>query len=104
MDDLISRRAAIDAVRQYCIDVHIEDGDYHANGMEYELNILPSAKPERKKGNWLVLSGKCTKNIDKRIVECSVCFNTLSLSGVNAGRGDANFCPNCGADMRGKEE
>ena len=22
------------------------------------------------------------------------------MGGVNAGRGDANFCPNCGADMK----
>lgn len=34
------------------------------------------------------------------IVKCSLCGNFLDLAGVNAGRGDANFCPNCGADMR----
>ena len=33
---------------------------------------------------------------------CSVCGNTLDPHGLNCGRGDANFCPNCGADMRGK--
>ena len=32
--------------------------------------------------------------------KCSECGNTLNRSGVNCGRGDANFCPNCGADMR----
>lgn len=33
------------------------------------------------------------------IVTCSRCGNSLSMEGVNGGRGDANFCPNCGARM-----
>lgn len=28
--------------------------------------------------------------------KCSWCGNTLDFNGVNCGRGDANFCPNCG--------
>ena len=32
-------------------------------------------------------------------VKCSECGNTLDMHGVNAGRGDANFCPNCGTKM-----
>lgn len=46
MDDLISRQAAIDAVRAYLSDCCVEDGDYHASGIEYELNDLPPAQPE----------------------------------------------------------
>ena len=49
--DCISRQAAIEAVRAYLSDCCVEDGDYHASGIEYELNDLPSAQPERKKGN-----------------------------------------------------
>ena len=33
------------------------------------------------------------------IFKCSVCGNTLDMDGVNAGRGDANYCPDCGAKM-----
>lgn len=33
------------------------------------------------------------------IVTCSRCGNSLSMNGVNGGRGDANYCPNCGAKM-----
>ncbi len=33
---------------------------------------------------------------------CSNCHNYLNMSGVNAGRGDADFCPNCGARMNGE--
>lgn len=53
-------------------------------------------------GRWVQIGGKYSrhKTIDRRILTCSVCSNALSMEGVNAGRGDANFCPNCGADMR----
>ena len=33
------------------------------------------------------------------VYKCSNCRNFLDFSGVNAGRGYANFCPNCGAKM-----
>lgn len=33
------------------------------------------------------------------IFKCSNCGHYLDFSGVNAGRGDANYCPNCGAKM-----
>ena len=47
-----------------------------------------------------VMHGEWVK-MDKRgnNVRCSKCGNTLDLRGVNAGRGDANYCPNCGAEM-----
>ena len=33
------------------------------------------------------------------VYKCSNCGNFLDFSGVNAGRGDANYCPHCGAKM-----
>ncbi len=33
------------------------------------------------------------------VFKCSECGNILDFDGVNAGRGDANFCPHCGAKM-----
>ena len=39
-----------------------------------------------------------------RIVKCDKCGNYLDLDGVNAGRGDAKYCPNCGAKMDGGKE
>ena len=33
------------------------------------------------------------------VYKCSNCGNYLDFHGVNAGRGDANYCPNCGAKM-----
>ena len=53
------------------------------------------------RGKWL--NDFCGKGrFSKRIVQCSLCGNFLDLDGVNAGRGDANYCPNCGARMDAK--
>ena len=95
MSDLIDRQLVIDLVGREFFTAYTPDE------RKAEVRALPSAEPERKHGEWLVLGGKCTKMIDKRIVECSVCGNALSMIGVNGGRGDANFCPNCGAKMDG---
>ena len=59
MDDLISRQAAIEAVTQYCTDAYIEDGDYHASGMEYELNNLPAAQAVQIANNEMHLCSSC---------------------------------------------
>lgn len=39
-----------------------------------------------------------------RVYRCDQCGNYLDFDGVNVGRGDANYCPNCGADMRGEQD
>ena len=87
MDDLISRQAAIDAVK----DVILDDEHKYA---EEALMRLPSAQ---KTGKWKI---KTDGVIFKRTFGiCSECGNYLDFDGVNAGRGDANFCPNCGCRM-----
>lgn len=66
-----------------------------------ELMMLPSAQLERKTGRWIHLS----RHKWIRTHKCDQCGNILDFDGVNAGRGDANFCPNCGARMeRGEQE
>ena len=52
------------------------------------------------KGEWI--SAKVGKLFPSNDYKCSICGNILNFDGVNCGRGDANFCPNCGADMRGE--
>ena len=49
------------------------------------------SQPERPKGRWIRKTG-----IFDGYSECSECAE-IALTGLN-------FCPNCGADMRGEEE
>ena len=52
------------------------------------IEELPSAQPERKKGRWI--------DMDDHVM-CSCCG--AAHYGV-----DRNYCPNCGADMRGGQD
>ena len=75
MSDLIDRAEAIRIASGYC----------HPANIAEELRKLPAVKPERKTGRW----------IDDNCSEC----------GQYVYHGDArNFCPNCGADMRGEQD
>lgn len=57
------------------------------------FNMAIEALQERKTGKWVRADSYNT-------FKCSVCGNFLNFHGVNAGRGDANYCPNCGAKMK----
>ena len=83
MNDLISRKALC----EFCLNT--KDRTVDAN----DIMRFPSAEPEQKKGKWIKVGhwGRCYK--------CNQCGNYLDFDGVNAGRGDVNFCPNCGARM-----
>lgn len=59
---------------------------------------LPSAQPERKKGRW---HQRIYKKVEMMV--CSECGNEFSYD-AETGVRDYNFCPNCGADMRGELE
>ena len=50
-----------------------------------------------KTGHWI--NAKVGKLFPSNDFKCSECENILDFNGVNCGRGDANFCPNCGAKM-----
>ena len=87
MQDLISRQAAIDAVIEITYDqtaLHHGwvDPYYVVNRLEY----LPTAE---KKGEWIISS-------DGYYPYCSKChFRPHEMT---------NYCPNCGADMRGEQD
>ena len=59
---------------------------------------LPSTEPERKKGEWVYdgIRGRFPA------CKCSICGHYENADwAILQG---ANFCPHCGADMRGKHE
>ena len=101
MSDLISRQTAIDAVKAYLTDCQIEDADWHGNGIEHELESLPSAQPERKTGKWLSEYGSepvtMQAGCPERSCYCSECGEWLVASDEYYVKG--NYCPNCGARM-----
>lgn len=97
MDDTISRQAAIDAVYGRIRQIGYENNPLVLS-IRQAIRELPTAKPQRKKGKWI------KENCRGQAYKCSACGNYLDFRGVNAGRGDANFCPNCGADMRGERD
>ena len=91
------RQAAIDHFR-LIIDATNTDSRYNmgfVDGLEFcisHLSTMPSAQPERKTGEW-IYDGDC--------YICNQC-----KSGFNwwADSQTSNYCPNCGADMRGKKD
>ena len=87
--DTISRKAAIDAVRE----LYIQSPKIN-NDIVYDTAIdqahdtlvnLPPAQPEQKNGKWINVR-------HDNIAECDQCGIT--------GRAWMNFCFGCGADMR----
>ena len=54
------------------------------------VETIPSAQPERKTGKWV------EKPHVYGVAYCSLCDYELHTN-------DTNFCPNCGADMRGDQ-
>lgn len=57
---------------------------------EDEINAEPTIEPERKKGEWEMVSQH--ENPPTYIYSCSECRHKSF--------GFYNYCPNCGADMR----
>ena len=95
MAEYIEKEAAISICRaheEHCLDMHDWRGQSESADIGEEIKDIPAADVrENVKSAWV----RC----DKHIVKCHKCGNFLDMRGVNAGRGDANFCPNCGAKM-----
>lgn len=100
MSDLISRQAAIDAVDHICpVDTDYDCTLLDRVDVRYVLSDLPSAQPERKNGEWI---HKPDIYLDEQTWECSECGEPWIFIEGTPSENNANFCPNCGADMRGE--
>lgn len=109
MNDLISRRAAIDALKEhralYCDNTPdtFSKLSYADKSRVDELDTaiatlvnLPSAQPERKVGHWVPIDDEPHEDY-----ECDVCgYISEATFGPGGVSGNLyNYCPNCGARM-----
>ena len=81
--------------KKVCNGCHYNDGGVHA-----ECIVCDKAE-NREEFGYEDDSTVPAHWIDQghKIFKCSNCGNYLDFRGVNAGRGTANYCPNCGAKM-----
>lgn len=93
-DDCISRQAVADVAYEVGNLFDGEDDTRTPYGVAFDIQMavdkLPSVTPKRKTGKWI------HSDFSHEFLHCSEC-----------GRGRhfcSNFCPNCGADMRQREE
>lgn len=90
-------RREVTAVLKDCPEYGLMDGycilSLQTPGWDF---VTPSAQPKR--GKWIKTARW------GRVYYCDQCRNYLDFDGVNAGRGSTNYCPNCGADMRGEQD
>lgn len=88
MSDLISRKAAIDALGKRFDDIPMRQTK-EILSLRRDLRKLPSAQPMRKTGKWIYNSPVTMK--------CDQCEYVVRDWFVKQFR----YCPSCGADMRG---
>ena len=96
MEDLIKRADAIKALTEVLFDEppylnSIEKCEAFARKT---LESIPSAEP--KQGEWIVHFDDLFP--EESTEECSVCHAEQLING-----NDDNFCPNCGARMKGAD-
>ena len=95
--------------KKVCKDCHYNDGGVHAECIVCDKAENRKEFGDVKRSDCFGCEDEATEDdstipahwIDQghKIFKCSNCGNYLDFRGVNAGRGTANYCPNCGAKM-----
>jgi len=88
MSDLISRKSLLNKINAYVV------GSQDKEFICKLIKEMPSAEnrgENKSKGHWI-----CYPNNYPYIWKCDKCESLFKI--------DFNFCPRCGADMRGKAE
>lgn len=104
-DELIRRSDAIEAVKAYLDLCCLTEAKFHRGMEDYneEISTEIFEKIEPKRGEWIVYEGEW-KDFDyyPPKCKCNQCGYEEDLYILNAKPTD--FCPNCGADMRGADQ
>ena len=95
-NDVIYRSDAIKAVWKPIVNPNAVIFDALKRAIESEISNIPSAQPERKKGEWEMKPDPY--GFFDEIPVCSECGCTTKM------RETYNFCPNCGARMKGADD
>ena len=97
MADLIDRQAAKEEILSWAVRI-LDPRNLSTEDTMYVLDNLPTIDPEslRPKGEWK------PRNDVVGFVNCSVCHECNIYDDWADGK-KWNFCPNCGADMRGEK-
>ena len=71
---------------------------YHDGRRIVLIDVAPTIEPERKNGKWVkeYWNGEHTR-------KCSSCNITQTVT-TYRGKVNFNYCPYCGADMRGEQD
>lgn len=98
MSDLIRREDIRTALKENVIKMGRDnwcDVGVHCGDIDAIVNSVPIA--DRPQGEWIIHFDDLFPAESTQ--ECSVCHAEQIING-----NDDNFCPNCGADMREREE
>jgi hypothetical protein len=99
MSDLISRQAAVDIAPK--LIVTLDGYEMHNQAVAnycVEITQLPPAQPERIRGRWI----SADAIFGGVPFYCSECGENTRDTVM--GKPRWNFCPNCGAEMRGEHD
>ena len=97
-DDCVSRKEALHSICKNCEWYQgFKPTCINKCGLYKHIMKLPSVQPKRDKGEWKILDEEANA------YECSKCQDAFMLMEGNPENNNYNFCPNCGADMRGKK-
>ena len=101
MDDLISRQAVLKLLST----MPPEEAMTKALLIQ-GVKQMDAAQPEWKRGKWIIHETETDRYDDMKCPFCkkSYTVDAYRIDDIGFTAADFNFCPNCGADMRGEQD